>query len=1360
MSSSDRSSSGAATSPFALLEERVAALSAELGLRDRELGALREALDTERRHAQAVRALVETHLQEAERAAAARAQLEETLAAQRDERVRLLGDYERSVAATEAARHAARIQAADAERTQLAHQAELTTMSGARDAQAAARARAEAERDGALARAGEAEALLAAAEQRIGGLHAELAALRTASDDEHDRLSTAVARAEENAALLHVKLAAAEERTAALEAQLAESGERQQRLSAALDAARADRDGLAAAQASAAERLRARDAEVATLHADAADAHARWADERAALVAAHGEARLACAAAATELREREVALTAMRTETASALAELRAGAERLREERDAARRDATDAATAHNAAERRCAALRADAELRDRQAQAADEMLSAARVARQQLEDEVVALRRATSESSTLHQAAIAGWEADSTSERRERERLQTALRERDAAIDELRASLTASRNECEHAVAARNRAEAERERLQEEMALGGDGDDRRASLEARTAELEAALQAAVEGEQRAAAVLQELNEQHRDCVEWLQAAQDRCQALEGETAAFAECVGGAAAERDAMRAELAAAADERAARQTALEAAQAAIDELRKTAAASAAHTAGLAEECAATAEQLRRAEDVRRNLEERSSGLEQACAALRVELAGAEERTRELVTAHAAAAEEGRMLNGAQVALRLELESTRAELDRTVADLRAELTEALEQRRGLEACLGQREAELSAAAETQDSLARELASLRARLTSCVPAEDLDALTELCEESDHARRAAESERDALRARAGEMLEEREQLLALVERIEQERLTSRDTEQRLLAQVSDSAEQIAAAQADQAALRAARAEVDAEVIALRSDLEARAREGDRQTLRLAEMERAAEEERAARDQLQGQLGDLQEQVVQGAAQLTAALLERDTERRSRATLEAELSETRANAERATAAEREALSRSIATVEAERDALRSEAGSLADRLEALAQECEALRQRAGQAEDGDRQAVEVGRLRLRIEELERQQADAAERHSQAVGLYMLELNQRSDTLQQRDIELQKLTEQMRLLEQACEDGTQQLAALRRTREAVEPHAPVIAGPAGRSDERSWSMLAPADDGAGDDSSRSAARPKAGDASRKASGPMDERAAAIVLAPGEWLTIVHVEEQPALREAVRVEVERCACARYLTIAEHADGDGGQHLLAINLLARDLDPLETICDPRWNHGDPRAFIYLAAGARGVIAGLVDFLPYPIEPDACAARLLERPGGTQRVLMVSDKIEAMNEIRAVLNRVKCSTSLALDGRQAFDLVGMVKPDVVLVDLTLPRGEGLRLVSRLRSDAKTAGIGLVFALGEPFDAGRFRSEAARAVGDCRIASEDLTRALAQVLSEVQTTSDELRAAG
>jgi CheY-like chemotaxis protein len=118
------------------------------------------------------------------------------------------------------------------------------------------------------------------------------------------------------------------------------------------------------------------------------------------------------------------------------------------------------------------------------------------------------------------------------------------------------------------------------------------------------------------------------------------------------------------------------------------------------------------------------------------------------------------------------------------------------------------------------------------------------------------------------------------------------------------------------------------------------------------------------------------------------------------------------------------------------------------------------------------------------------------------------------------------------------------------------------------------------------------------------------------------------------------------------------------------------------------------------------------------------------------------------------------MNEVRALLNGARCSTSVALDARQAYDLVPMVKPQLVLIDLGLPRGEGLRLAARLRTDPATAGVGIAFLWGRPLAPDEFRLHAARAVRDCQFASEHLIRPLLQELSASGFENEELRVAG
>jgi len=412
------------------------------------------------------------------------------------------------------------------------------------------------------------------------------------------------------------------------------------------------------------------------------------------------------------------------------------------------------------------------------------------------------------------------------------------------------------------------------------------------------------------------------------------------------------------------------------------------------------------------------------------------------------------------------------------------------------------------------------------------------------------------------------------------------------------------------------------------------------------------------------------------------------------------------------------------------------------LEAERDALREQVASLTAQCEAL-QRAQIQAPHEPAATDAPQsQEAELTRLRMRIEELVRQQEIAGQSGVEGVDAALGAT----------------LLEKLHAMEQAYESDGERLSALRRARESFErtlgnpgangtpqaarggaghAEAPTESTPGGREPARRAASTARAGRGA-----------DTRGADTQSAEPVPT---GIVLEPGEELTVVQVEDHAPLREALQAVVDGCACARYAALDDIAlDATGSPHLLAVNLLARETDPLAAICDARWRQREPHTFIYFAAGARGVIAGLAEFFPYPLEPNDCVTRLLERRGGTQRLLMVSDKIDSMNEIRAVLNRVDCSTSLALDGRQGFSLAGMVKPDAVFIDLTMPRGEGLRLVHRLRSHPETAAIAMIFALGEPYDAERFQFDAARVLGDSHLSGQALSEAFASVLGDIR----------
>lgn len=225
------------------------------------------------------------------------------------------------------------------------------------------------------------------------------------------------------------------------------------------------------------------------------------------------------------------------------------------------------------------------------------------------------------------------------------------------------------------------------------------------------------------------------------------------------------------------------------------------------------------------------------------------------------------------------------------------------------------------------------------------------------------------------------------------------------------------------------------------------------------------------------------------------------------------------------------------------------------------------------------------------------------------------------------------------------------------------------------------------------------------------------------------------------------MAHLDERSEYREAVQAAVSSFPRAHYLATSEFpASPLRPPCLLVVNLLAADVDALDAIADAdRWALPDPTAFTYCADSGRGVVLGTVDFFPEPFDADACAARLLEREG-VQRLLTVSDDIELTNSVRATMTRLQLSTSVALDSRQAFELATLVRPDYVLVDLNLPRGEGLRLVARLRLEPKTAALPIALLWNRKIEAADVRKHATRVARETPLGPDDLGRRVQQAL--------------
>jgi chromosome segregation ATPase/CheY-like chemotaxis protein len=702
--------------------------------------------------------------------------------------------------------------------------------------------------------------------------------------------------------------------------------------------------------------------------------------------------------------------------------------------------------------------------------------------------------------------------------------------------------------------------------------------------------------------------------------------------------------------------------------------------------------------------------------------------------------------------------------------VEQLRQELAQQVTALRGQVEERERDLFQLRCVLEEADAERGRSKEVEARLLEERDAAAQRIAA---AEDRSAVLQ-----------AEVE-ELRRSTATWMSPERQvEMEAQIEELRAAIATAQEREARLREAAGDLEQQLRREQAESSAAADRSTALQAEVEELRGSI-ATWMSPERQ----AEMEAQIEELRAAvaigqerEVRLQELADDLQQQLLREQAQSASLWSDLESQNRFREALDSALAEARSRygelesalqREQRRWTEREAIERDSAAetagllartqllearaseAEVERDALRQHVLRLEASSETLEKECDQLRRRAAQGDER-----ETARLQARIEDLERQQRDAVQRHSGAVSSYMLELNQRTETLRQRDAEIHRLSEELGVMQGACDDAVSQVGDLKNERDALLERVRELEAsrPAPALRARPAAASAPAASGASVEleealgglrlAEEAAPPPAAEEKKRPLQTPTPKRRAALHR-DDEPLWLLHAEEDAALQGVVRSAVSKFPNAHYALSSEAEQRVEGRPLLALNMLTRTIDPIATLAEcAKLGIDDPAAFTYFAYGGRGFVAGMVDYFPHPFEPDGCASRLLGRSGGLQRLLAVSEDVDAMTGIREVLGRVRCSAATAFDGRQAMDLVPMIKPEVVLVDLSLPRGEALRVVSRICTDPKTASIGIALFWTQPITQKEIAQAALRVVRDFPLTAEDLGSHLARLLNE------------
>lgn len=76
--------------------------------------------------------------------------------------------------------------------------------------------------------------------------------------------------------------------------------------------------------------------------------------------------------------------------------------------------------------------------------------------------------------------------------------------------------------------------------------------------------------------------------------------------------------------------------------------------------------------------------------------------------------------------------------------------------------------------------------------------------------------------------------------------------------------------------------------------------------------------------------------------------------------------------------------------------------------------------------------------------------------------------------------------------------------------------------------------------------------------------------------------------------------------------------------------------------------------------------------------------------------------------VLVVDDNIQNLELILACLEDVECRTLSATDGFEALELVQKDRPDLILLDVMMPKISGFEVCRQLKNDPKTDDIPII----------------------------------------------------
>jgi len=78
------------------------------------------------------------------------------------------------------------------------------------------------------------------------------------------------------------------------------------------------------------------------------------------------------------------------------------------------------------------------------------------------------------------------------------------------------------------------------------------------------------------------------------------------------------------------------------------------------------------------------------------------------------------------------------------------------------------------------------------------------------------------------------------------------------------------------------------------------------------------------------------------------------------------------------------------------------------------------------------------------------------------------------------------------------------------------------------------------------------------------------------------------------------------------------------------------------------------------------------------------------------------------KRILIVDDEVQLVEMVKMRLESAGYETIVAYDGQEGFDKAKKDKPDLIILDLMLPKMDGYKICGLLKNDARYAKIPII----------------------------------------------------